>query len=139
MRFFTTSGFLLGLLTLGSSACAIGIHGESVVTHEEKRFTITGDPDVSLRTFDGSIQVRSWDQQDVRVEIERRAFDARAAADLAVNVTQNGNRIVIDAPNPPKIVGFVIGASSSVSLIVTVPKRLTLEARTGDGSIVISR
>jgi DUF4097 and DUF4098 domain-containing protein YvlB len=136
MRFYATSAWL-GLLALGSTACTIGIQGQGVVSHEEKRFTVTGDPDLNLRTFDGTIEVRSWDQKEVRVEIARRGVDAKAAAALVVNATQNGNRIVIEAPNPPKSDGLFIGASSSVSLIVTVPKRVTIEARTGDGSIAV--
>ena len=137
MRFFRASGLLLGLLATSSTACTIGIHGQSVVSRDEKRLTLTGDAELTVRTYDGSIQVRSWDQKEVRVEIERRGFDEKAAAALVVNVTQNGNRIAIEAPSPAKSDGFFLGVSSSVSFIVTVPTRVTLEARTGDGSIAV--
>lgn len=124
-----------GSLALGSAACTIEVQGEAVVSREEKRFTVSGEPELNLRTFDGSIQLRSWDQKDVRVEIERRGPDTGTAAALVVNVTQTGNRIVIDAPNPRRDEGFHFGPSRSVSLIVTAPRRMRLEARTGDGGI----
>lgn len=135
MRHLTTNVAFAGFIALASTACMVDIQGEAVVNRDEKRFTVSGEPELNLRTFDGSIQVRSWDQKDVRVEIERRGPDAQTAAALVVNVTQEGNRIVVDAPKPPRRDGFHVGPGPSVSLIVTAPRRLSLEAHTGDGSI----
>jgi DUF4097 and DUF4098 domain-containing protein YvlB len=138
MRHVTSTGLVLGLLALGSTACSIDVRGESIVARDEKRFAVSGEPELSLNTFDGSIEVRSWDQKDVRIEIERRGPNARAAAALVVNVKQTGNRIVIEAPSPSgRNGGFHFGSwsSGSVSLIVTTPARVTLDASTGDGSI----
>ncbi len=42
---------------------------------EERRFTIEGAPNVVLTTFDGAIDVESWDRSDVLVEIEKRGMD----------------------------------------------------------------
>jgi hypothetical protein len=131
---------LLGVsvLSLGLAACSIDVHGEGVVTREEKRFTVSGQTGLNLRTFDGSIQMKSWDRNEVLVEIERRGPDEKSTAALVVNASQDGNRIVVDVPEPrDRRDGIHIGPwqSLSVSLIVTAPRTVTVEARTGDGSI----
>lgn len=138
MRNLDTVRVLVSVLALGTAACSIDVRGEGSVTREEKRFTISGEPQLSLRTFDGSIQVRSWDRNEVLVEIERRGPDMQAAEAIVVNATQDGNRIVVEAPEPRvrrEVIHFGSWQSPSVNLIVTAPRRLTLEARTGDGSI----
>jgi hypothetical protein len=126
------------VLSLGSAACSIDVRGEGIVTREEKRFMVNGQADVSLRTFDGSIQVKSWDRNEVLVEIERRGPDQQSAEALVVNTSQDGNRIVVEAPEPRDrrdVIHIGSWQSPSVSLIVTTPRKVTVEARTGDGSI----
>ena len=62
------------LLLFGAASvgCTVTVDSHSEVQREEKRFTVTGTPDLRLTTFDGSIQIQSWDKPDVLVEIERR-------------------------------------------------------------------
>jgi hypothetical protein len=126
------------VLALASAACSIDVRGEGIVSREEKRFTVTGALDLSLRTFDGSIQLKSWDRNEVLVEIERRGPDKQTAEALVVNATQEGNRVIVEAPGPREGENRIhIGSwqSPSVNLIVTAPRKLTAEVRTGDGSI----
>ena len=133
-------GSVLGVsvLALGSAACSIDVRGEGIVTREEKRFTVSGALELNLRTFDGSIQLKSWDRNEVLVQIERRGPDTQTAEALVVNATQDGNRIVVEAPGPRERQHTIhIGSwqSPSVNFIVTAPRKMTVEARTGDGSI----
>jgi hypothetical protein len=122
-----------------SVACSVDLRGSEVSTRDEKRFTVsTAEPvDLKLMTFDGTLVVRSWDKNEVFVEIERRAPDQTAAEALVVNQTQDGNKITIEAPSPQerRVVNFNNG--HSVNFTVTLPRRVVLEARTGDGSINI--
>jgi hypothetical protein len=125
-------------LSLGFVACSIDVSGEGIVKREEKRFVINGPADLTLRTFDGSIQLRSWDKNEVLVEIERRGPDERSAEALVVTATQDGNRIVVEVPQPRErrdVIHLGSWQSPSVSLIVTAPRKVNVEARTGDGSI----
>ena len=126
------------MVAAGSVACSIDVRGNEASTREEKRFTVSAtDPvDLTIRTFDGAIAVRSWDKDEVLVEIERRAPDQSAAEALVVNQSQEGNRIAIEAPgagNQRNVISF--GVERSVNFTVTVPRRVTLEARTSDGLI----
>lgn len=132
------SVFSVSVLSLGVAACSVDVRGEGIVLREEKRFVVNGPADLTVRTFDGSIQMKSWDQNEVLVEIERRAADQQSAEVLVVNARQDGNRIVIEVPEPrDRRDGIHIGSSQSpsVSLIVTAPRKVTVDARTGDGSI----
>ena len=120
-----------------SVACSVDVRGNEVSTREEKRFTVSATEPVNLRirTFDGAIAVRSWDKNEVLVEIERRAPDDTAAAALVVNQTQDGNKIVLEAPNAETRHVIRFGAGESVNFSITLPRRVVLEASTGDGSI----
>jgi DUF4097 and DUF4098 domain-containing protein YvlB len=132
-----TSALGISVLALGSAACSIDVRGEGIVTREEKRFTVKGQVDLNLRTFDGSVQLKSWDRNEVLVEIERRAQDTVSAEALIVNATQEGGRIVIEAPAPRdrERIHFGSWQGPSVSFVVTAPRKLNAEVRTGDGSI----
>lgn len=125
---------------LGSVACSIDVRGNEASAREEKRFTVSAtDPvDLKIETFDGAIAVRSWDKNEVLVEIERRGPDQAVAEALVVNQMQEGNRIVIEAPSPQNQRNVItVGSwqSQSVSFTVTAPRRVLLQARTGDGNI----
>jgi len=128
------------LVAAASTACSIDVQGSSTVVREEKRFTISEKEPLNLKlsTFDGAIQLRSWDRNEVLVEIERRGPDKATAEALPVDVTQDGNVVSVDARSSGgghRISVFGGWSSPAVSLRVTAPRRLTLEARTGDGSI----
>lgn len=130
--------FGIALWSAAAAACSIDVGGNGIVNREEKRFVVKGRPDLNVRTFDGSIQVRSWDRDEVVVEIERRGPDEASIAALTVNATQDGDRIVVEAPEPRNMRDIIhIGPSQSpsVSLLVTAPRTVNVIARTGDGSI----
>src|SRR5262245_50857023 len=129
---------LVVLVAVGTTACAIDVRGDGTVVREEKRFTVTGDPQLQLKTFDGSIRLKSWDRKEVLVEIERRGPDEATAKAYVVNASQDGNKIIVDVPRPASqgnVVHIGTLGSHSVSLTVTAPRRMTLDARSGDGSI----
>ncbi len=139
-------------LAMAAAACDVAVDSSSsvVTAREEKRFAVTGRPDVTLGTFDGSIEIRSWDRPEVVVEIEKRAGDKALADAIVIKTDQAGNRISVDVPKPGATesgTGFHIGdgaaffgrLSSSARLTVRVPAECDVLARTGDGTIAIQR
>ena len=124
-------------LTTTSVACSVDLRGSEVSTREEKRFTVsaTEPVDLNLRTFDGTLVIRSWDKNEVLVEIERRAPDQSAADALVVNQTQDGNKITLEAPSGENRRVASFGNGPSVNFSVTLPRRVALHASTGDGGI----
>ncbi|HEU4690812.1 MAG TPA: DUF4097 family beta strand repeat-containing protein [Vicinamibacterales bacterium] len=134
---------IFAIVIAGASiGCSIDVQGSQTSTREEKQFTVsaTEPVDLKIQTFDGLIAVRSWDKNEVLVEIERRGPDQASAEALTVNQSQEGNRIVIEAPSPGSrrsVIGFGNWVSQSVNFTVTVPRRVQLGARTGDGFIEV--
>ena len=130
---------LLGSAALASTACTIDVHGmdgQGVAVREQKRIPLTGSPNVTIRTFDGSIELRSWDRDEILLDIERRAETAVDAKVIEVETSEAGGNVLIEAKRPDRR-GFLMHMhrSPSVRMLVTVPRTLNLEARTGDGSI----
>jgi hypothetical protein len=125
-------------LPFGLAGCVV-VDSQGHITREEKRFSLTGPPDVRLTTFDGAIEIRSGEGNTVVVEIEKRGATKEALEDLKVETKQDGNRIEVDVKKPAHEVAFfgVGRMSTTAKLIVTMPRDGNVTARSGDGSIRI--
>jgi hypothetical protein len=124
------------------AGCEVNLNSEGIVSRETKRFEVTGIPEVDLETFDGAIEIHSWDRNEVEVEVERRAMEQRLVDEMAVTAEQNGNRVVVKVARPGRSDGFggvQIGVhfSPSARLRVAVPRNSQLTAMSGDGAITI--
>jgi hypothetical protein len=109
---------------------------------EEKRFTVSGTPDVDLSTFDGSIEVRPWDQNDVLVVVEKRGRDKTDVSSIDVHTEQAGSRVSVEVRQPKTDrhhFSFNWNNGRSAKLIVSVPAKSNVAAKSGDGSIDIER
>jgi DUF4097 and DUF4098 domain-containing protein YvlB len=125
---------------LCASACTVTVDSQGQTIHEERRFTVSGTPSVDASTFDGSIQVQSWDNADVLIEIEKHGPTRAALDQIDVRMVQDGDRITVEARRPHRGAVHVFGFNtSSARLIVWVPKHADVRARSGDGSISIER
>jgi len=124
-----------------AAGCTVTVDSQGQIVHEEKRFTVSGTPSVSATTFDGSIQIQSWDNPDVLVEIEKRGPTRAALDQIEVRTSQNGDAITVEAHRPARhtVHMFGLNVSPSARLIVWVPKRADIRARSGDGSVSIER
>ena len=130
------------LIASGAAAgCTVRLDSQSQIVRDEKRFTVKGTPVVRATTFDGSIQIQSWDKPEVLVEIEKRGPTREAVDALIVKSSQDGDTIEVEVQKPPdasfRVAG--IGLSSTARLTVWLPKRADVRARSGDGSITIDR
>ena len=125
------------------AGCEVNLNSEGIVSRETKRFEVTGIPDVNLETFDGTIEIHSWDRSEVEVEVERRAMEQRLVDDMLVTAEQDGNRVVVKVTRPGRgddgFSGVQIGVhfSPSARLRVAVPRNTQLTAMSGDGAITI--
>ncbi len=120
----------------------MNIDHEGHIEREEKRFAVNGQADVHLYTFDGQVEVRSWDRAEVLVEVEKRGQDKDAVSRIQVQADRKGNRIQVEARHPggrTVFVGFGAFRSPSARLLATVPRKVNLVVRSGDGSVVAER
>jgi DUF4097 and DUF4098 domain-containing protein YvlB len=123
------------------AACEVNLNSEGIVTRDTKQFKVTGVPEVDLETFDGSIEIHSWDRPEVEIEIEKRAMDQTLVDEMKVVAEQQGNKIVVKVSRPSRYEsqGIQIGVnfSPSARLRVALPRQSQLTARSNDGSISI--
>jgi hypothetical protein len=127
---------------LASSGCVdmIGADLGRFSEREEKHFQVSGTPDVTLSTFDGSIEVRPWGKNEVQVIVERRGRSKAAADTIDVRAEHDGNRITVEARLADSHrFGLHFNDSRSARLIVSVPAAANVSAKSGDGAIDIER
>src|SRR5687768_9830460 len=97
---------MLVLAAVSLAACEVNLNSEGIVSQETKKFEVAGIPDVQLETFEGAIEIHSWDRNEVEVEIEKRAMEQSLVDAMKVTAEQQGNTIVIKVTRPGRTDGF---------------------------------
>jgi hypothetical protein len=126
-------------VTAISCADGAGAFRGRYTEREEKRFEVTGRPELTLSTFDGAIEIRGWDRSEVLAVVEKQGFGKDAVAGIEVHATQDGGRIAIDVRLSPaaRTLGFNWGGGRVAKLIVSAPAASDIHAMSGDGAIVV--
>jgi putative adhesin len=138
MKFVLSPVVCILAATLGSACVVVDSQGH--IAREEKRFTVSGTPELRLTTFDGAIEIRAGEGGEVVVEIEKRGPTKETVERLQVDAKQDANRIDVEVKrSSEESVFFGIGhhMSPTAKLIVTMPKQGNVTARSGDGAIRI--
>jgi len=139
MKSVLPAGVATAVLSLALGGCVV-VDSQGRLARDEKRFTVSGAPEIKLTTFDGNIDVRSADTKTVVVEIEKRGPTQEAIDDLKIETKQDGDRIEVEVKRPPST-GTIVGfgrVSPHARLVVTMPRNGTVIARSGDGAIDVS-
>ena len=132
---FRNAAAILVLATLSAPACAVVGADFKYTEREEKRFTTGGKPSVSVSTFDGPIEIRPWDRNEVLVVVEKRGSNKDDVQPIAVRASQDGDRITVEVTSTHDrnvLFGFI---NRSAKLIVSLPAASEVAAKSGDGSI----
>lgn len=126
---------------LALAACEVNLNSEGIVSRETKTFKVAGTPDLHLDTFDGSIEVHSWDRSEIEVEIERRAMEQSLIDEMKISAEQDGDKIIVKVTRPSRreFDGVQIGVnfSPTARLRVALPRNSQITATSGDGSITV--
>ena len=121
------------------AGCEVNLNTEGLSAREVKTYKVTGQPEVVLDTFDGAIELHSWDRDEIEVEIEKRAMEQALLDEIKVDAQQQGNKIIIKVTGPSRgdRHGVTIGVnvSPTARLRVAVPRSANINATSGDGSI----
>src|SRR4051812_43059023 len=136
MRCFAFTGAML-VTCSWVAGCTVTLDSQSEIVRDEKRFTVKGTPTVHLTTFDGAIQIQSWDKPDVLVEIEKRGPTREAVDALQVKSSQNGDTIEVEVVKPRSTFSVGVRISPTARLNVWLPRETDVNARSGDGSILV--
>lgn len=137
MRLTVTTCVLIA--TAVSVGCEVNLHTEGLSARETRTFTVTGRPQLVLDTFDGVIELHSWDRPEVEVEIEKRAMEQVLLDEMKIETGQKGDVITVKVTGPTRTEfrGVTVGVhiSPTARLRVAVPRHSNIQATTGDGSI----
>ena len=133
------TAFALVAASAWLAACEVNLNSVGLSVRETRTYEVTGPPDLTLDTFDGAIELHSWDKQEIEVEIEKRAMEQSLIDQITVEAEQTGNTIALRVKGPSRreFSGVTIGVniSPSARLRVVVPRSLRLQATSGEGSI----
>jgi len=139
-RGIVVAGALASLLAGPGCIDIVGSDLGKYVEREEKHFPVAGKPDVTLSTFDGSIEIRPWDKPEIQVVVEKRGRDKDATATIEVHAEATGNHVEVRVTTPKTSgFGFHFNDARSAKLIVSLPASADVSASCGDGSIDIER
>jgi len=132
---------LVAAAVLTLAGCEVNLNSEGIVSRETKSFTVSGPPEVDVATFDGSIEIHSWDRDEVEIEVEKRAMEQNLVNEITVVAEQQGNKIVfkVSGPSRHESKGIQIGVnfSPSARLRIALPRQSQITAKSSDGSITI--
>jgi DUF4097 and DUF4098 domain-containing protein YvlB len=121
------------------AGCEVNLHTEGLSARETKTFKVTGQPQLVLDTFDGAIELHSWDRQEVEIEVEKRAMEQGLLDEIKIETQQQGDVITLKVTGPSRAQfrGVTVGVhiSPTARLRVAVPRHSDIQARSGDGSI----
>jgi len=129
------------LLALALTGCTVNVNTEGATASETHTFKVGAAPKITLDTFDGSIEVHSWDRPEVEVIVEKQAQDETLLQQIVVEQSQDGDAVTLRVRGPAASGhdGIQIGViySPGAKLRVALPKSVTLDIRSGDGSITV--
>ena len=121
------------------AACEVNLNTEGLTAKEKRTFTVSGEPDLTLDTFEGAIEIHSWDRNEVEVEIEKRGMEQALLDEMKIEAEQQGDKVTLKVTGPAKAEhhGLTIGVhiSPAARLYVAVPRKSLVNARTADGSV----
>ena len=121
------------------AGCEVNLHTEGLSARETKTFKVKGQPQLVLDTFDGAIELHSWDRPEVEVEVEKRAMEQTLLDEIKITTEQKGDAITIKVTGPTRqqFRGVTVGVhiSPTARLRVAVPRNSNIQATSGDGSI----
>src|SRR5829696_7751237 len=113
------------------AGCEVNLNTEGLSAREVKTFKVTGQAELVLDTFDGAIELHSWDRNEIEVEVEKRAMEQTLLDEIKVDAQQQGDKITIKVTGPRRERhGVTIGVniSPTARLRVAVPRNANITA-----------
>jgi DUF4097 and DUF4098 domain-containing protein YvlB len=118
---------------MANASARVSARGESwggpkFTAQENRTFTVSGSPRVTITTFDGHVKIHGWDKSEVSYTATKNAHDENSLNQLAIHAQQHGQSITVNAVNQD-------AANGSINLDVYVPRQSTIHVSSGDGAL----
>lgn len=123
------------------AGCVVHVDSGGYTSRERLHFKVDGRPVVDLSTFDGAIEVQSWDKAEVLIDVESRASSKDLLQSIEVDGKSQDSHVVVKVTAEERP-GWDLssgGVSRSARLVATVPTDSEVRVRSGDGSVRIER
>lgn len=104
---------------------------------DSKSFNVTGTPRVTVETFDGAVNVRAWDKQEVSYTVSKRAADQDNMQAVRVNANQRGDEVTIRAEFDNTTANRQGYAQAEATIDLYVPRQANLRITSKDGRLSI--
>ena len=112
--------------------------GYRLVERDTKSFAVSGTPRVTVETFDGIINVRAWDKQEVAYSVTKRASDQANMQGIRITAEQRGDEIIIRAEFDKTAARALSGnVQATAGFELNVPRQANLLVSSGDGRLSI--
>jgi DUF4097 and DUF4098 domain-containing protein YvlB len=129
------------LLTL-SFACVTMLLGQDMASVKEDfkySYALSPNGRVSLETFNGSIEVVSWDRNEVEVVGTKYAASDEALREIRVETANTPDSVSVRAYRPKSEDRWWRTGNHGVRMVVRVPKKVQLErVSTSNGEVRVS-
>jgi hypothetical protein len=104
---------------------------KSEIENIDKSFSVKSGGTLTIKSDQGSIKVETWDNQTVKVLVEKKARKQKQMDGFKVNFDQKGNNIFVEGDGD-------WNNKVSVKFIIKVPQEFNLDLKTGGGSIGVA-
>jgi DUF4097 and DUF4098 domain-containing protein YvlB len=108
-----------------------------LIDRDSKSFAVSGMPRVTVETFDGAINVRAWDKQEVSYTAIKRADNQENMQGIRITAEQRGDEVVIRAEFDGATASRLGNVRAEVPIEVFVPRSANLNISSKDGRLSI--
>jgi DUF4097 and DUF4098 domain-containing protein YvlB len=98
-----------------------------------KTYSISGRPQVRVRTNDGAVRVYTTDTKQIELRVEYHGYELNKS--LRIDSRQDGDRVELDARLTNHWCVFCININRTLRIEVHMPRSADLNVDTGDGSV----
>jgi hypothetical protein len=127
-------------LTFAAGATLAGQDMASVKEDFQFSYALNPNGRVSIETFNGSLEVYSWDRNEVEIVGTKYAPNAETLRELRVDTTNTPDSVSVRAYRPKSDSGgWWRTGNTGVRMVVRVPRRVQLErVSTSNGEVRVS-
>jgi DUF4097 and DUF4098 domain-containing protein YvlB len=122
-------------LALSALSLSLALAAPARADEWNRSFPVTGSAALMVDTNDGRVTVTSWDRPEIAIHITSSGW--KLGSQVTVDAVQNGAKVELTARTPNTVVEIFPFTMHWLRIEVSVPRKCDVEARTGDGAVML--
>jgi Putative adhesin len=122
------------MLGLALAGFALGASAPAHADDWNKKYTVSGKPDIRVETDDGDVNVTTGSGGEINVHVSTSGYKI-GPSDVHVIESQDGNKLQLIVKAPHGHFGWFSVGSHSIKIQVQVPAEADLDIHSGDGNV----